>query len=84
MRELGFTQNDFIVRVSDREAWIRFASEHGVQEQDIPAFLGIVDKLNVTARKNASASWTPFISTAAIWWPSLKTRPPERPNAMTS
>lgn len=44
MRELGFTQNDFIVRVSDREAWIRFASEHGVQEQDIPAFLGIVDK----------------------------------------
>lgn len=44
MRELGFTQNDFIVRVSDREAWIRFAAEHGVQEQDIPAFLGIVDK----------------------------------------
>ena len=42
--QLGFTQNDFIVRVSDREAWIRFASEHGVQEQDIPAFLGIVDK----------------------------------------
>ena len=44
MRELGFTQNDFIVRVSDREAWIRFAAEHGVQEQDIPLFLGIVDK----------------------------------------
>lgn len=44
MRELGFTQNDFIVRVSDREAWIRFAAEHGVQEQDIPVFLGIVDK----------------------------------------
>lgn len=44
MRELGFTHNDFIVRVSDREAWIRFAAEHGVQEQDIPVFLGIVDK----------------------------------------
>lgn len=44
MRELGFTQNDFIVRVSDREAWIKFATNHGVQEQDISTFLGIVDK----------------------------------------
>lgn len=44
MRELGFTQHDFIVRVSDREAWIRFAGEHGVKEQNMPAFLGIVDK----------------------------------------
>ncbi len=44
MRELGFTQNDFIVRVSDREAWIKFATEHGVAEADIQGFLGVVDK----------------------------------------
>ncbi len=32
MRELGFTQNDFIVRVSDREAWI-------ISRSDLMAFI---------------------------------------------
>lgn len=44
MRELGFTSEDFIVRVSDREAWINFATSHGITEENIPAFLGVVDK----------------------------------------
>lgn len=44
MRELGFVSGDFIVRVSDREAWIKFALSHGVTEDRIPDFLGVVDK----------------------------------------
>lgn len=44
MRELGFREGDFIVRVSDREAWLRFAADHHVAEEDVPAFLGVVDK----------------------------------------
>ncbi len=44
MRELGFTQDDFIVRISDREAWIKFATDHGVTEEDMQGFLGVVDK----------------------------------------
>jgi histidyl-tRNA synthetase len=44
MRELGFTADDFVVRVSDREAWLRFAADHKVAADDVPTFLGIVDK----------------------------------------
>ncbi|MEG1508046.1 MAG: histidine--tRNA ligase [Akkermansia sp.] len=44
MLELGFKQGDFIVRVSDREAWIKFANLHRIAETDIPAFLAVIDK----------------------------------------
>ncbi len=44
MRELGFREGDFIVRVSDREVWLRFAADHGIADDDIPAFLSVVDK----------------------------------------
>lgn len=44
MREFGFTDNDFVVRVSDREVWIRYASEHGVPEEQVGDFLAIIDK----------------------------------------
>jgi histidyl-tRNA synthetase len=41
----GFVAGDFVVRVSDRHAWIDFASQHGVAEESIPDFLNIVDKI---------------------------------------
>lgn len=44
MRELGFREGDFIVRVSDREAWIKYATTHGVSEDRMAEFLGVVDK----------------------------------------
>ena len=44
MREFGFTENDFVVRVSDREVWIRYAAEHGVPEEQVGDFLAIIDK----------------------------------------
>lgn len=44
MREFGFKTGDFIVRVSDREAWIKFARSHGIENERIPDFLGIIDK----------------------------------------
>ncbi|MBC8125583.1 MAG: histidine--tRNA ligase [Gloeobacteraceae cyanobacterium ES-bin-144] len=45
MLAFGFVAGDFVVRVSDRNAWIHFAAEHGVAEEAIPDFLNIVDKL---------------------------------------
>ncbi|MCP5531633.1 MAG: histidine--tRNA ligase [Akkermansiaceae bacterium] len=45
MLAFGFVEGDFVVRVSDRQAWIDFATEHGVSEDDIPDFLNIVDKI---------------------------------------
>ena len=43
MLSLGFDQDDFVVRVSDRQAWIDFAEEAKVTDTD--AFLQVIDKM---------------------------------------
>ena len=45
MLAFGFVAGDFVVRVSDRHAWIDFAGRHGVADEAIPDFLNIVDKI---------------------------------------
>jgi histidyl-tRNA synthetase len=45
MLAFGFQPGDFIVRVSDRQAWVNFATERGVTEEGITDFLQIIDKL---------------------------------------
>ena len=44
MREFGFTADEFVVRVSDREVWLRYAAEHGVPEDKTGDFLAVIDK----------------------------------------
>lgn len=44
MREFGFTSEDFVVRVSDREVWLRYAAENGVAEERVGDFLSVIDK----------------------------------------
>ena len=56
MRELGFTTEDFQVRLSDRNAWSQFASKEDLNEDQLAELLQIVDKLErekpeVTAAK---------------------------------
>ena len=45
MLAFGFCPGDFVVRVSDRMAWIDFATASGIPEERIPEFLGIIDKI---------------------------------------
>jgi histidyl-tRNA synthetase len=45
MRELGFQPGEFVVRLSDREAWAEFCRENGVAAEQLDAFLQIVDKI---------------------------------------
>lgn len=45
MRAFGFELGDFVVRVSDRQAWLDFASERNIPEEKIAEFLQIIDKL---------------------------------------
>jgi histidyl-tRNA synthetase len=45
MLSFGFVAGDFVVRVSDRNAWLKFASEKGVEDEKMSDFLGLVDKL---------------------------------------
>ena len=63
MLAFGFLAGDFVVRVSDRHAWIEFAARHGVAEEAIPDFLNIVDKIErekpeVLAERLAAYSMT--------------------------
>ncbi len=63
MLAFGFVAGDFVVRVSDRQAWIDYATAKGVSEESIPDFLGIIDKIerekpDVLAQKLAAFSLT--------------------------
>jgi histidyl-tRNA synthetase len=66
MLSFGFVAGDFVVRVSDRMAWIDFAEAHGVSEDSIPDFLGIIDKIErekpeALVQKLAAFSLTPEV-----------------------
>lgn len=45
LRAFGFSKEDFVVRVSDRDAWLAFLRAHNIDESRAPEFLNIVDKL---------------------------------------
>jgi histidyl-tRNA synthetase len=71
MLAFGFQAGDFVVRVSDRQAWIDFAERRGVPEGSVPDFLQVIDKLErekpeVTAQKLAALGLTTEEVTAFI------------------
>ncbi len=71
MLSFGFVAGDFIVRVSDRKAWIDFAEARGIPEESIPDFLGIIDKIErekpeVLVQRLAAFSLTPEVVRAFI------------------
>lgn len=71
MLAFGFKPGDFVVRVSDRQAWLDFAESRGVPEASTPDFLQIIDKLErekpeVTAQKLAALGLTTEEVTAFI------------------
>jgi len=71
MLAFGFKTGDFVVRVSDRQAWIDFAERRGVSEGSVPDFLQVIDKLErekpeVTAQKLAALGLTTEEVTAFI------------------
>ncbi|MGD1979179.1 MAG: histidine--tRNA ligase [Akkermansiaceae bacterium] len=45
MRELGFKEGDFVIRLSDRRYWQNFAEGKGLDESQTAELLAIVDKL---------------------------------------
>lgn len=46
----GLTENDFKVRLSDRDLWLLILAAEGISENDFPTVLGIIDKLERTDR----------------------------------
>jgi len=45
LRAFGLTEADFVVRVSDREAWLAFLLAKGIEESRAGDFLPIIDKI---------------------------------------
>ena len=45
LRAVGLTNEDFVVRLSSREAWQRFYRDQGGEESDEYAFFQVIDKL---------------------------------------
>lgn len=54
MRAFGFDENDFRIRVSDRNAWVDFATRHGIEGDNVTAFLQIIDKMERTPEDKVS------------------------------
>jgi histidyl-tRNA synthetase len=60
MLAFGFAEGDFVVRVSDRKAWTRYAAGRGVADSSLPDFLGIIDKIERDKPEALAARLAPF------------------------
>ena len=71
MLSFGFVAGDFVVRISDRMAWIDFAEAKGIPEESVPEFLSIIDKLErekpeMLVQRLAAFNLTPEVVRAFI------------------
>lgn len=60
MREFGFSEDDFRIRLSDRTSWQAFASAHDIAPASLGEFLGIIDHLERADREKTEAALKPF------------------------
>ncbi|MBK1832187.1 histidine--tRNA ligase [Verrucomicrobiaceae bacterium R5-34] len=58
MLSLGFREDDFVIRASDRESWLFFCETH--QISDPAAFLPIIDRLEKLKPEAVDAQLEPF------------------------
>lgn len=66
LRAFGLSGDDFVVRVSDRDAWKAFLDAHGTfDEASLAAFLQVVDKLERNKPEATEAALVPFGITLA-------------------
>ncbi len=63
LRDLGFTADDFVLRLSDRRAWTRFLESRGVA--DPRAVLAIVDKIERESADSLDTKLAPHGLTTA-------------------
>ena len=54
MRAFGFTESDFRIRVSDRNAWVDFAAQNGIEGESVTTFLQVIDKMDRTPEEKVS------------------------------
>lgn len=59
LRAFGFTEKDFVVRMSNRDEWAAFLEKRG-RSSSLADFLAIVDKLERTRPEEAARQLEPF------------------------
>jgi histidyl-tRNA synthetase len=60
LRSFGLTNQDFVIRLSNREAWYDFLDEHGVEKGRAGEFLNIVDKMEREPAEKTEEKLVPF------------------------
>ncbi len=60
LRAFGLTETDFVLRVSDRQAWLAFLRAKGIDEGRAGDFLPIIDKLEREEPDALAAKLAPF------------------------
>jgi histidyl-tRNA synthetase len=55
LRGFGLGAGDFVVRVSNRNDWVEFATARGVSLEQVPDFLAVVDKLERAPEAESAA-----------------------------
>src|SRR5213595_1070547 len=64
LRGFGFTANDVVIRISDREFWIDFLRAQNVPEEKWPEMLQLIDKSEREAREKTAAKLGPLAEPA--------------------
>lgn len=59
MRAFGFTEKDFVVRLSDRQAWVNFLRGRGVADDQIGHVLQVADKIEREPAESLNAKLAP-------------------------
>lgn len=62
---MGLTEQDFVIRISDRHLWVLYLKSLGLDEVSIFGVLGLVDKLERMPRDVLQEKLTPFFHDAA-------------------
>ena len=60
LRSFGLQKEDFVVRVSDRNAWTQFAGARGVAPERLLDFLAVIDKLERAPREETARKLADF------------------------
>ena len=60
LRAFGLTEADFVLRVSDREAWLAFLRAKGIDDSRAADFLPIIDKIERDEPDALAAKLDPF------------------------
>lgn len=60
LRAFGLTEADFVLRVSDREAWLAFLRARGIDDSRAADFLPVIDKLDRDEPAAVAAKLEPF------------------------